>query len=366
MLAALRRWGTSGIPERPVGWLYTVARNRLIDHLRQGARRGNLDNAGTLPDFTESISPAPDRRDLLLTICSAGIPTRNAVVLSLEVVFGFGMKEIATLLGVRPKTIEVRLCRARAKLRQIDMAPPARRPPLDTERASVLNTLYVAFADGFSRPLDPSPIAVDLATESISLVEAFIARPTWATSEARALPALFYLQGSRLAARTEDAELVKPANQNRSMWRSGWIRSGMAHMEAAMTADTLNRYHLELAIAACYASTMDGSQPPWGRILSLYDELLARFPSPFARLNRAIAVGRSRGPESGLAALNHLAADAAVQSHPYYHSARAHFLQELHRLSEAVCALESVKACARVPSEVRFAERRIAALRERA
>lgn len=361
MLAALRRWVTNGIPENPLGWLYTVARNRLLDNLRRGARRTDLDTIAELADEKESIGPTPDRLDLLLTICRGSISTPGAVALSLKVVFGFGVREIAGLLGLRPKTVELRLYRARARLRGQDLVPASGRPPSATERAAVLNAVYVAFAEGFSRPLDPSPIAVDLATEAISLVEALIARPAWAGPDARALLALFYLQGSRLAARADDADFVPLADQDRSLWRSDWIREGLRQMKAAMVGDRLSRYHLELAVAACYASTVDNSEPPWEQILSLYDELLDRFPSPFARLSRAIVVGQSRGPASGIAALDELAEEPAVRRNPYYHSARAVFLERLHLPEQALAALEALQNCARGPSELAFAQRRIAA-----
>lgn len=44
-----------------------------------------------------------------------------------------------------------------------------------------------------------------------------------------------------------------------------------------------------------------------------YDELLARAPSDIVRLNRAVAIGESRGPAAGLAEL--AAIDPAIPRH---------------------------------------------------
>lgn len=158
------------------------------------------------------------------------------------------------------------------------------------ERAAVLNTLYVAFAEGFSRPLDQSPILLDLTTEAISLIEALLPRPGWACPESHALSALFYLQGSRLPARIANADFVRFVDQDRSLWRFDWIPDGMRQMAFVMDGSELSRHHIEVAIAACYVSAVEGGAPPWDRILSLYDELLVASQSPRLQRCRARAI----------------------------------------------------------------------------
>ncbi|HYG62408.1 MAG TPA: hypothetical protein VEL74_07490, partial [Thermoanaerobaculia bacterium] len=69
-------------------------------------------------------------------------------------------------------------------------------------------------------------------------------------------------------------------------------------------------YHLEAGIAACHAIAPTWEETDWPLILSHYDELLARKPSPIVALSRAVAVAQVHGPDAGLAALE------PVKGHP--------------------------------------------------
>lgn len=80
------------------------------------------------------------------------------------------------------------------------------------------------------------------------------------------------------------------------------------------------------------------SSTDWGRIVALYDHLLALAPTPVAALNRAIAVRERDGPAAMLAALDALA--EPLDGYYLLHSARGDALDRLGRRDEARAAFE--------------------------
>ena len=72
-------------------------------------------------------------------------------------------------------------------------------------------------------------------------------------------------------------------------------------------------------------------------------------PSPIVTLNRAVAVGKTRGPADALAMIEPLA--EKLNSYFYYHGARGAFLLQLERTEEAHVAFDRAIALANTPAE---------------
>jgi len=113
-------------------WLYTLARNRLVDHwrARHGARLTSLDDAdGEVLDPPGAGEPPTDASDdplALLIDAQAGcrlqqalaeVPAAQRDAFLLHVEAGLSLAEIATLCGVPAETIKSRLRYAYRRLR---------------------------------------------------------------------------------------------------------------------------------------------------------------------------------------------------------------------------------------------------------
>ncbi len=366
MLAALRTWPSRGVPERPVAWLAVVARNRMIDAIRQESRFADNEPEESVADLRDNprSGQGVDRKDLLVAICETDLSVPNAVTLSLKSVFGFGIREIALLLGVERKAVELRLYRARTRLRASGSSVGEGTSCGGRCREAVMHVLYAAFTDGFARPLEPSPITVDLVTECISIAEALLAETHWRTPTMHALTALFYLQGSRVDARHNSGVFVPLHEQDRSLWRSDWISSGLKHFDTAMAGTSESRYHIEAAIAASYATAVAGDDPPWTQIVDLYDRLISAFPTPAARISHAIALGLAGPPERGLAALEHLESEHGSRLRLHQTAAEAEFLQRCGRRAESLDRFKEAHEQARTDSERAYLDRRIQDLQD--
>ena len=82
----------------------------------------------------------------------------------------------------------------------------------------------------------------------------------------------------------------------------------------------------------------------WDQIAALYTVLERVHPTPVVRLNRAAAVAMAAGPEEGLALLEGIAEEPAMERYHLFHSARADLLRRAGRHPEARTAYETALA----------------------
>ncbi len=188
--AALARWPTDGVPDRPAAWLTTVARNRAIDILRSArTQQSKLELIGIEQASAETFDLTDDRLRLIFTCCHPALPLPARVALTLRTVAGLTVADIAAAFLVPEATMAQRLVRARRKIAHAGI--PYRVPPAELmgERLNgVLAVLYLAFNTGYS-----NLAASELADTAIGLSEAVVdLMPR--ESEARGLMALMLFQ----------------------------------------------------------------------------------------------------------------------------------------------------------------------------
>ena len=137
-------------------------------------------------------------------------------------------------------------------------------------------------------------------------------------------------------------------DQNRGRWDRVLIGRGL---EALARAERLQEvrapYTLQAAIAACHARARTADETDCGRIAALYEELSARVPSPVVELNRAVALSMARGPAAGLALVDELASERALEGYHLLPSVRGDLLHKLGRLPEARAEFERAASLTR-------------------
>ena len=380
---AVADWPARGVPANPGAWLTTVAKNRAIDLLRRSATEANalrevaalrsLEAVGAPADVDTADRPIDDDRlSLVFTCCHPALAMEARIALTLRTVAGLTTAEIARAFLVPEATMAKRLVRARAKIRDAGIpyrVPPARLLPSRAE--GVLVVVYLLFTEGYSATGAGSLTRDPLAWEAIRLgrlltellAEADGASPELA--EARGLLALMLFQQSRSASRTDDrGDLVTLEEQDRSTWDAGLIAEAVVVLRAAGLAlhgadARPGPYRLQAEIARCHATASDVGSTDVARIARLYDALAAASPSPVVELNRAVAVGMSRGPLAGLALLDELAQSGALDGYYLLPAARADFLRRLGRRTEAHSDYRRARDLAPSEAERRYLDRRM-------
>lgn len=358
LLAALRTWPTRGTPDNPSAWLYTVARNRLIDKLRSRKRAedaiGIEPHDGTEPRSTDTCFRDEIVDDVLSLIFLCNDPALSPdsrCCLTLHVVCGFGTREIAAAYFTREDTIARRLTRAKQKL----MSGEGRRQEalfsLLSERLTpVLEVVYLLFNAGYSANGDDTPNRFELCSEALRLARLIAAHPRVSTPEACALLALICFQSARLPSRTDEQHgITLLQEQNRALWDKALISEGSANLARSATGTQVTRYHLEAGIACCHVSADSYDSTNWTQILYLYDQLLEIAPDEIVRLNRLVALAMVRGVEIALVEAKEGQSFARIKDYYLYHAT----LADLYRRNgdEKAAAAHFRLACERAPGE---------------
>ncbi len=361
-VAALDDWPRHGVPASPGAWLTRVARNRALDearHRRVVAEKAPLlvEDAVVQPDALASIHD--DALRLIFTCCHPALTLESRVALTLKVVLGMTIEEIARAFLSPEKTVAQRIVRAKKTIEEAGVpyeVPEASERP---ERlGAVLAVVHLFFNEGHTARRGPL-VRVDLQREALRLARDLSElMPTEA--EPFGLFALVAFSLARVETRTDAAgDLVPLAEQDRARWDRRMIKEGLMALSRARRLGGAGRYVLEAEIAACHATAPDLERTEWTRILAAYDALAALDPSPVIALNRAVALSRVAGAAEALAALEQLA--GALDAYHHFHVVRAD-LQE--RAGQTpVWALERALALVTNESERRWIERRLRSVR---
>ncbi len=361
---ALVHWRESGVPPRPGGWLMTTAYRRALDRLRRERQRGEkereawgLDACET--DEASALFLSDERLALLFTCCHPALAPEARVALTLRLVGGLSVSEIAHAYLVQESTMAQRLTRAKAKIRLSTI--PFRTP--DTEDLprrldGVLAVLYLIFNEGYLSS-DPAnePVRSDLTTEAIRLTR-LLADLLPGEPEIRGLLALMLLSEARRPARlTPEGELATLLEQDRTTWDIALIEEGAALLGQAGGDDAPpGRYALLAAINVVHVSAPSAEATDWAGIVALYDQLLLIDPSPIVALNRAVAVAQTEGPAAGLALIEGVA--GPLDGYHVLHVTRAELLRQLGEDAAALSAYDRALSLATNSAEIATLSRR--------
>ncbi|MEW6414696.1 MAG: DUF6596 domain-containing protein [Pseudomonadota bacterium] len=353
LVAALEHWPTTGVPDNPAAWLTTAAKRRALDLLRHRAQAApkhaelavelDVQHAIREADFAEAVDAAldddigDDLLALVFTACHPLLSPESRAALTLKVVGGLSVEEIARAYLKPAATIAQRIVRAKRTLAEA-------RVPFETPRGaelvarlpSVLEVIYLVFNEGYAATAGDDWTRPALCEEAQRLGRVLAMRlPD--VAEVHGLVALMEIQASRLAARVDArGEPILLMAQDRTRWDRLLIRRGLAARDHAENLPgALGPYALQAAIAACHARAATAEDTDWVRIAALYDALAQVAPSPVVALNQAVAIGMAYGPAAGLERVEALAGDAALRDYHLLPAVRGDLLEKLERLDEA-------------------------------
>jgi RNA polymerase sigma-70 factor (ECF subfamily) len=370
---ALDRWPRDGVPSAPAAWILTTAKRGAIDRLRREASlrdkqallaRELVEAVSDLPD--EDAEMIPDERlGLVFACCHPALATEAQVPLTLRLVGGLTVPEIARALLLPEATVAQRLVRAKKKVR-LSGIPVAEPEPdmLPARLGAVLAVLYLVFNEGYAATAGDALLREDLAAEAIRLA-GIVAALLPAEPEPAGLLALMLLHHARRAARVAPTgELILLDAQDRGRWDRTEITTAMPLVDRALTLRRpAGPYALQAAIAALHATAQRAEATDWRQIAALYAELARATPSPVVELNRAVAVAMADGPAAGLALIDALDAGGALDGYHLLHAARADLLRREGRLEEAAGAYRRALGLTANAAERRFLQRRLAECR---
>ena len=360
---AAEAWRSS-LPERPDGWLFTVAQRCALDLLRKREVRDRHaadqiePDAGVEDPMDEDSNFIPDERlRLIFVCCYPAIAPDARAALTLRTVCGLTTAEIAHAFLTSEATLAQRLVRAKRKIAEAGVPFEIPRPQLWAERLdAVLSTLEIAYSKAHEDAAGTGPHA-GYAAEMLGLTR-LLAELLPDEADVLAVAALVHFAEARRAART-DAEgcMVPLAEQDPARWDHALIAQGDRYLVRGFGICPASRRLLKAGIHAawCTRRSLD-EPPPWSKVLALYDGLLDITDDPITRLNRCVALAEVNGAEAALAELESLDT-RALDSFLPFHAVRADFLKRAGRSDEAHRAYARALALSPGSAEARWLAR---------
>ncbi len=361
---AVERWPADGVPPNPGAWLTTTATNKAIDRIRRETKRDDKHREARML-YDDEPAPEPvgviddDRLRLIFICCHPALAMDTRVALTLRMVGGLTVAEIARAFLVQESAMGQRITRAKSKIR--DAHIPYRVPSaedLPARVSGVLAVLFLVFNEGYlATGPDTEPVRQELTAEAIRLTRMLRALLP-KDGEVAGLLALMLLTDARRAARVSGSgELVVLAEQDRGTWDEALIAEGHALVrERLATGVAPGPYQVLAAINAVHTSAGDARDTDWSQVVALYDQLVHLDPSPIVALNRAIAVAELDGPEAALATVDRL--EDKLAGYHAYHATRADLLRRAGDLQSTRAAYDKAIELAGNTAETAYLRRR--------
>jgi RNA polymerase sigma factor (sigma-70 family) len=364
LVAALQQWPESGVPDNPAAWLMLTARRRAVDHFRRNdtlrRRTTELGHALQRDLAREEVEMSDldalvDQIDddvlrLIFLTCHPVLAAESRAALTLRLVGGLTVPEIARAFLTKDATVGQRISRAKRTLEGQSFELPVG-PEREQRLDDVMGVLYLIFNEGYTATAGDDWARPDLCAEAIRVTRMLAGLGGLAGREPEidGLLSLMELQASRLHARTDaEGRPVLLDEQDRSRWDELMIRRGLAALDRAMAAvadgRTAGPYLVQAQIAACHARAARAEETDWRAIAQWYDVLSGLGDNPVVEVNRAVAHGRAHGPEEGLAVLADVAGHRSLVASHLVPAVRGDLLARAGRYAEAADAFERAAA----------------------
>lgn len=310
-LTASQSWGLNGIPENPTAWLYNVAKNKAKNYLQRlivfedkVARVIKDSSADPVPEELD-LSPQninDSQLQMMFAVCHPSISPEAQVGLSLRILCGFGIEEIADAFLTNKETINKRLFRAKEKLREenIRIEFPAN-ADIENRLDAVLTTIYLLFNEGYYSTSQDRTVRKELCLEAMRLCTMLVENTATNKPQVNALLSLMCFHASRFDARVDrNGHVILYDEQDVNLWNTDLVSKGGYFLNAAANGTKISKYHLEAGIAY-WNTRKEDTKEKWENILQLYNQLLQIEYSPIAALNRTYALSKANSPEAAIA-----------------------------------------------------------------
>ncbi|GJM35881.1 MAG: DNA-directed RNA polymerase sigma-70 factor [Saprospiraceae bacterium] len=368
LISALDHWSIEGIPSNPVGWLVQVAKRKALNELKRNKMMQKHHQSGGLSQDPSYQIGAVFLQDeikdsqlrMIFTCCHPSLNVESQIALTLKTLCGFGIREVANALLTTESTINKRLYRAKASIRESNLPfciPQGKE--LESRLESVSLTLYLLFNEGYNATIGGTLIQKELCLEAVRLTKLLVDYFE-ENQKLCALLSLMCFHTARFEARLDDhGAIVLFEDQNRMLWNKELINIGMLYLKKSMHGQSLSAYHIEASIGAehCLAESFETTN--WQNIYNYYKLLGKLKPNPIIQLNLAIIQSKLEGIETSLTSLNKLTKNKALKNYHLLPATQGIFNMKLGNYKKAIAYLHEAQKLRPSLTENKFIEEKI-------
>ena len=352
---ALQKWKYSGVPENPSAWLMQVAKNRAINVFKKESRMwltepqlmaAQLEGGLTVPEAIDrhflGNEPEDSQLRLLLTCCHPDFSDKNQIILTLNILSGFGVSEIANAMLMKDEAVKKALSRSKARLKEKKSILETPLLPKDEKRVHTVHTiLYLIYNEGYKTTRASEVLNHDLCYEAMRLTKILLKKGVALKHQSEALLALMFFNLARFAARLgTEGEMINLAKQDRSQWNTTFIQEGRYYLNNSIKAKNISRYHIEAIIASLHCSAKSFEETDWQSISRLYEQLETVSPSPMVRLLKLVTKSYTDDAGQILPEIELLKKGGQMNSHYLLFAAEADLLKRVGKIRAALEAYE--------------------------
>src|SRR6476659_2539937 len=289
LVLALEKWPDSGVPPNPGGWLTTTAGHRAIDRIRRESHRDAKHQAALMIQDDTPHEPTgiveDDRLRLIFTCCHPALAPEVRVALTLRLLGGLTVAEIAQAFLVPETTMAQRITRAKKKIAAAKV--PYRVPEaadLPERLGGVLAVLFLVFNEGYLATGEGDQVRAELTVEAIRLAR-ILRQLLPEEPEVAGLLGLLLLTEARREARVRNGQLVPLHEQDRAGWDRELIAEGHGLVRECLAINRPGRYQILAAINAVHTDAPTAQDTDWSQVVALHYKLTRIDPSPIVALH---------------------------------------------------------------------------------
>lgn len=326
---AVQDWAHAGIPADPIAWLAARAAS-CADQVRASGRHGYLPLPWP-PDAEDGL----DEIRLVFLACHPDISPYMRAALTLRLVCGVPVTDVAALFGVSETAMTASLRRAKVTISESHRHFPGDGADYSRQLGNVLRVASGLVAVAHHPPVEPDRLSVDLLAEATGLT-ARLHRLFPHDPETLATVALAQLVAAWGDPVTPTTAAVPLLEEDRGRWDRAAVDRAHELVIEALTAGGRGPQVLRAAILSLLSRPEHWSDVDWNEILQLHEVLVCVDATPGAALSRLFAFAQIEGAQAALTELTQLERAGSIPACRHLYSTKAELLRLAGRDQEAM------------------------------
>ena len=366
LFKAAKQWSFQPMPDNPSAWLYRVVNNQLIDYLRKENKSVSYEQTVKSDPIVEQENEIPDDRvivddqlRMIFACCHPTMKPTEQLMLSLKLLCGLSVKEIARAFLKQEEATKRAITRAKVKFREeVGELKVPEGGELEDRLEAVLQVIYLLFNEGYKATEGNQLMKQDLCEEAIRLAFLLTNEPSCDKGELKALIAMMLFKAARFPARMDESgNLLTLEKQDRSKYDEDHIKWGWQFLHDSSKFPGSSVYQLEAAISCYYTTAETYEKTNWKAILSLYDTLVKLKPVPVVQMSRVLVLSKVKGAELALKEMEGL--EEVIQGNQSFLALKADLFAETGNWPKARLHLQKAIGQALNITERRFLEKKL-------